>query len=123
MWDKELTGRFYHEIQPKVSFKVKFKDVNRHKEVTLTRLRFGKGLLGDTLYKIGRQNSNLCQFCHVKEDVKHYLCECANYQDLQVEVNDKVLMTGSVPSAKNLLREEKWFNDVWSYVIQTKRDI
>lgn len=56
-------------------------------------------------------------------EVNHYLFECLNYQDFQVELNDKVLTSGSLPSVKTLLGEKKWFNDVWQYIDQTKRDI
>ena len=77
-------GRFYHKIQQTVSLSVKYSDTNREKQTAITCLRFGKSLLGDVLDMLGHQNDNLCEYCHKKEDVNHFLIECRKYQDLHV---------------------------------------
>ena len=122
-WDSDTKGRFYYKIQPTVSLKVKFSDPNRSKQTSLTRLRFGKCLLGDVLHMMKKRNTDCCEFCHIKEDVSHFLMDCLDHQDLRININDKVLMAGQVPSVKTLLGDSRWFDEVWNYVVQTKRNI
>merc|ERR1711893_82812 len=80
-WNSGKKGRFYYKIQPTVSLSVKYSDFDREKQTTITRLRFGKSLLGDVLHTIGQRDNNLCQFCNQKEDVQHFLRDCQQYED------------------------------------------
>ena len=98
LWDGNKTGRFYHQLEPTVSQNIKYNDTNRAKQTCITRLRFGKCLLGDVLNKIGRKLTNKCDTCDVKEDVKHYLLVCPEYKDYQIDLNDKVISADYVPS-------------------------
>lgn len=95
--------------------------MNREKQTAITRLRFGKSLLGDVLHTLGKQNDNLCEFCHTKEDVQHFLRDCRKYNDFIVNMNDKLIEADVVPSLESLLGSSRWFDEVWSYVCKTKR--
>ena len=46
-WDYNDTGDFYRELQPTVSYKIKRLMPPRHKDVQITRLRFGHVKLGE----------------------------------------------------------------------------
>jgi len=48
-WDYSDTGDFYRELQPVVSYKIKRLMRPRHKDVQITRLRFGHVRLGEKL--------------------------------------------------------------------------
>ena len=122
-WNSSSKGRFYHKIQPKVSFQVKFSDNYREKQTTLTRLRFGKGLLNDVLHLMKKCDSELCDFCQIKENVSHFLLDCTEYNDMQVALFDKVLTAGEQPSIETLLGEKRWYDDVFDYVIKTGKKV
>ena len=123
MWDSNKKGRFYYKLQSTVSFAVKFSDSNRRKQTCITRLRFGKCLLGDVLFIMHKQNDNICETCHVKEDVQHFLMDCIAYGDMQVERNNKLLTADVIPCIETLLGDSKWYSDVWRYVLATQRQL
>jgi hypothetical protein len=81
-WSTSATGKFYKGIVPEVSGKVKYININRKKEVTLTRLRLGQCKLNKYLFNIKRHDTGLCDICRVDETVEHYLLHC--------EIKDKV---------------------------------
>lgn len=119
MWNCSKKGRFYHKLQPIVSHSVKYSDINKRKQTSITRLRFGKCKLADVNFMLGKLNNNLCDVCQVKEDVEHYINKCNKYNDYQVELNDKLLMCDVVPSVEVLLGNAKWYDDLWLYICQT----
>ena len=123
LWEANTKGRFYYKIQPSVSNVVKFSDPNKTKQTAITRLRFGKCLLGDVLFMLGKRNDNLCEYCHTKEDVRHFLIDCAEYQELHIQINDKVLMAGKIPSVETLLGDSRWYNDVWNFVLESHKSL
>ena len=55
MWDSNKKGRFYYKLQSTVFTVVKFSDSDRGKQTCITRLRFGKCLLGDVLFMMQNQ--------------------------------------------------------------------
>ena len=59
----------------------------------------------------------------MKEDVKHFLIDCSNFKDFQIELNEKLLTADTIPSVENLLGRPRWFNDVFNYVLQTQRSL
>ena len=123
MWNSSSKGRFYYKVQSTVSFVVKFSDSNRRKQTCITRLRFGKCLLGDVLFMMRKQNDNNCEACRVKEDVSHFLMDCNTYRDMQVIRNDKLLNADATPCIETLLGDPKWYSDVWRYVLATQRQL
>lgn len=76
-WNDSTTGGFYRSVEPIVNSKIKLKNINRRKEVTLTRLRLGKTRLNHNLRNIGCHPSGLCDTCQVDESVEHYLLNCS----------------------------------------------
>ena len=123
LWDLSSKGRFYYKIQPNVSFKVKYSDHHRATQTCITRLRLGKCLLNDVLYTYKVKDTNLCDFCDIKEDVTHFLLDCIDFQHLQQKIIDKFLSAGSQLTITSLLGDSKWYNDVWDYVIQSQKNI
>lgn len=122
-WDNTNKGRFYHQLEPKVANTVRYTEQNREKQTCLTRLRFGKCLIGDVLHVLGKRAHNRCNTCDVKEDVSHFLLHCMEYQEFQVELNDKLLNANHTPSIGSLLGNSMWYEDVWKYVLKTKRSL
>lgn len=123
LWDKSSKGRFYFRIQPEVSLEVKYSDHHRHKETTITRLRFGKCLLGDTLYLLGIRANNLCETCHVKEDVPHFLLHCSEYEEYMVDRNNRILNVGKNVNIESLLGDSKLYRYLWEYIVLSKKSL
>ena len=69
-------GKFYKAIEPQVSTKIKYQNENRNKEVTVTRLRFGKCKLNKYLKELNLHPDGECQHCGAQESVEHFLLEC-----------------------------------------------
>ena len=66
-WQKEYDGcekgKFYKVIEGRVCCKLKYRETNRRKEVTLTKIRLGKCKLHDCLHKLGLHVNGLCDAC------------------------------------------------------------
>ena len=122
-WDSDTKGRFYHKLQPKVSFEIKYYDACKAKQTCITRLRFGKCLLGDVLHMIGKRSDDLCEVCEVKEDVSHFLLHCKEYHDYLVELNGRILKRGFHPTIESLLGNPNLFDYVWAYVAKTQKSL
>ena len=122
-WETCKKARFYFKIQPIVSEQVKYTDKNKMKQTSITRLRFGKCLLANVLHDIGQKNDDQCEYCHVREDVQHFLMDCMRYTDHQVERNDIMLMAEVVPSLEEILQNPKWYDILWKYILQSGRSL
>lgn len=75
-WNKNKTGSFYRQIEPKVSTNIKYKNKNRKVETIITRLRLGKCRLNKYLKDIKCHETGLCSTCVVVETIEHYLLQC-----------------------------------------------
>ena len=75
MYDNDSKGQHYKCICPEVNTKIKFTDLNRRKEVQISRLRLGKVNLNERLL-IKRHENGLCSLCKVRENIKHVLLDC-----------------------------------------------
>ena len=106
-----------------MSENVKFSDKNKKKQTAITRLRFGKCLLSDVLHLFGKKENDRCDHCQVKENVKHFLIDCMQYNVYHVEMNDLLLMSGVVPSVENILGDAKWYDILWNFILQTERSL
>lgn len=61
-WDKDCSGRKYYRIQKSINAQgVKRK--NRKEETVLTRLRFDHTGLNETLFMLGKSQSDECMEC------------------------------------------------------------
>ena len=92
------------------------------KQTSITRLRFGKCLLANVLHAIGLKNDDQCEYCHVR-DVQHFLMDCTRYTDHQVERNDIMLMAEVIPSLGEIPRNQKWYDILWNYILQSGRSL
>ena len=78
-WTSSIHGKFYRKIEPTVSSKIKYSHSSRAKEVTVSRLRFGKCRLNDYLCSIKAADSEKCSECGVAtETVEHFVLDCPN---------------------------------------------
>ena len=87
----------------------------------MTRLRFGKCLLNDTLGLMNRHDSGLCDTCFVKEDVKHFLMDCVDYVPIQEILVQSLLDANSRMSVESLLGNSVHFDAVIDFVKKSKR--
>lgn len=93
-YDKSGKNLHYKQIEPSVSTKVKYTSTNRHKEITITRLRLGKCRLKNTLFKMKLADSPLCDTCNTHETIKHFLTECKKFNFKTPHLNNiKALLT------------------------------
>ena len=75
------------------------------------------------MYFMNKRDNDLCDFCHIKEDVSHFLLDCIDFQELQQIIIDKFLNEGSLITLEALLGDKKWYDDVWNYVKQSGKDL
>jgi hypothetical protein len=75
-YDSDLRGLHYKYICPVVNSSLKFTDLNRKKEVQISRLRLGKVNLNERLYLMKKHDSGLCSVCKVTENIDHLLLTC-----------------------------------------------
>jgi hypothetical protein len=75
-WKSGSTGEFFRKINPEVGNKITYTNSNRQKEITMTRLRFGKNTLNYYLNKMKIHADGMCNHCIVPEDTAHYLMNC-----------------------------------------------
>ena len=55
---------------------IKFTNVNRRKEVQISRLRLGRVNLNERLLCMKKHENGPCSFCKVRENIKHLLLDC-----------------------------------------------
>src|SRR6218665_3293909 len=75
-YDNNSKSQHYKCICPGVNTNIKFTDLNRRKEVQISRLRLGKENLNERLLLIKKHENGLCSLCNVRENIKHLLLEC-----------------------------------------------
>jgi len=68
MWDYSSAGDSYRWMCPMVSYKLKFHNKPRAKDVQITRLRLGHVKLKNTLYTIGEATDPNWETCGVLEE-------------------------------------------------------
>jgi len=79
IWTYSIHGQFYRKIEPKVSSQIKYSHPSRAKEVTMSRLRYGKCRLNDYLHNMKAIDSEKCSECSVAtETVEHFILDCPN---------------------------------------------
>lgn len=83
-WETIELATFYRDLVPEVSLSIKYEDSNRSRETAITRLRFSHSHLNADRYRTGCHDTPLCTICQDDETVQHYLFECLNYMDFQI---------------------------------------
>src|SRR6218665_3941984 len=59
----------------RVNTNIKFTDIDRRKEVQISRLRLGKVNQNERLL-MKKHGNGLCSLCKVRENIKHLLLDC-----------------------------------------------
>ena len=75
-WKSGSTGEFFRKINPEVGKNITYMNSNRQKEITMTRLRFGKNRLNYYMNKMNLHTDGNCNYCKVPEDTEHFLMNC-----------------------------------------------
>ena len=75
-YDNNAKGQHYKCICPEVNTNIKFTDMNRRKEVQISRLRLEKVNLNERLLLMKNMKNGLCSLCKVRENIKHLLLDC-----------------------------------------------
>src|SRR6218665_31366 len=75
-YDNDSKGQHYKCICPEVNTSIKFADMDRRKEVQISRLRLGKVNLNERLLLMKKHENGLCSFWKVRENINHLLLDC-----------------------------------------------
>lgn len=105
-YDKNLTARHYKTIEPIVNSKIKFSDKHRHKDVTITRLRFGWCRLNHCMFKMKLHPTGQCANCDKQETVEHFLlgCQMTKICDQQLTVKEALSVPANIDNIyKNII--------------------
>jgi len=75
LWSR---GHIIHHncIERLFEYSCQYSDTNRQKEVILSRLLLGRCGLNHYLHQMKRHPTGLCDTCHTKEDIEHYVLLC-----------------------------------------------
>src|SRR6218665_269252 len=101
-YDNNSKGQYYKCICPEVNTNIKFTDINRRKEVQISRLRLGKVNLNERLLPMKKQENGLCSLCKVRENIKHLLLDC-NKENISNILRDTCVAYKMDFNIKNLL--------------------
>ncbi len=105
--DLNDTGRHLYNIQEKVRGG-RMRGRNRKEEVLLTPLRIGHTGLNQTLCKIGKHPTGLCESCEILESVSHVLLECRKYEEERGEMFQVLKNDIANVSVQNILEGSSW---------------
>ena len=83
-WSKDQN--IFRSVCPRVTLKTKFNDVNRHKEIQITRLRFNSTILNGHLFSRGCHPTGECPHCSEFQDPHHIFMNCVHYQKYQMDL-------------------------------------
>ena len=68
-------------------------------------------------------SQGFCEFYRVKEDVKHYLIDCLEIQNLQEKLVREVMAKDMIVPVKTLLNGKYFYELIWGYVNKTGKKI
>jgi len=107
MWTNSQHGHFYRNIEPTVSWQIKYEHKNRNKEVTISRLRLGKCCVNEYLAMMKVVESDKCPECSTAvETVEHFLLQCPK-SDLCKDVLTACAQLKITPNIENILTNVK----------------
>jgi ribonuclease HI len=121
------TGQFLFAVRSSIGpRKWKF---TRREEVALTRLRTGHAGVASYLHRFKWQESPLCRFCTVPEDIEHYLLHCLRFSASRLALEIDLAQVAIVnPTLEQLLSggaqeatRQKVFAAILQYVRRTGR--
>ena len=117
-WDYSITGDFHREINPMVSYKLKFHTNPRAKDTQITRLRLGHVKLRNTLHTIGQATDPNCETCGVPEDVEHFFMECPKQRQLQHLLKQNCARHQLKFSIRTILKEAGCIDLIYNYLTE-----
>ena len=86
-YNSNSTAQHYKQIAPTVTTSLKYSDTeNRHREIVITRMRFGVVNTNKRLHRIGRKINPNCPYCDMPETIQHLLYECTDTHLLPADV-------------------------------------
>ena len=107
MWTNSQHGHFYWNIEPTVSWQIRYEHKNRNKEVTISRLRLGKCCVNEYLAMMKVVESDKCPECSTAvETVEHFLLQCPK-SDLCKDVLTACAQLKITPNIENILTNVK----------------
>ncbi len=119
-WQEKYTDAdgidWYKIVEPKVTVKIKHSRKNRRKDVTLTRIRFGKCMLNDMKYKMKLHPDENCEGCQVKETLEqHFLLDCpySKIGDKMKEITKKKYRRKAVG---RFIREKTFMDEIYKLI-------
>src|SRR6218665_2666565 len=101
-YDDNSKGQHYKCICTEVNTNIKFTDLNRRKEVQISRLRLGKVNLNERLLLMKKHENGLCSLCKVRENINHLLLDC-NKENISNILRDTCVEYKMDFNIKNLL--------------------
>jgi hypothetical protein len=122
-WNTEITGRYYHAIQPTVSKAIKFKAKNRNKETTITRLRIGRCGLNHFLHQNHQHSTGKCNNCGAKETIRHFLIECSGNAGLTKDLQSICQSKNMPANITSFLNSEECCDSIFKFIQSTGRRI
>lgn len=73
-WEEERKGLWLYKIQRRVG-ETRSIGRRRREEMIISRLRFGHIGLNNTLFVIGKHNTEICNYCE-EENIDHVILHC-----------------------------------------------
>ena len=119
-WDNEETGAFYRQLQPDVSYKIKYRIQLRRKDTTITRLRLGQSMTNVDLYKIRLRDNADCAICRTSETTEHYLLACPVQQQIQDELRRACIRINKPYDIKTTA---SCADVTYNWIVSTKRQL
>lgn len=123
LWDEETNGADYRIREPKVSYQTKYLDKPRLKEVTCTRLRFGKTALNGYLNKSGCHETGQCDTCDDTETIGHFLLHCPKQSDLTWKLKSELMHCNRTATLQNVLSSSSCINIIYNWLLTDGRRI
>lgn len=122
-WSLNNLSRIYKQLEPNVSFSIKYEHKSRFKDVMLSRLRFNCTCLNGHLYRINCHTNGNCDLCMDFEDPKHVLMDCVFYQDAQSALVSKLFSMRLPITYISLLSTTSIYDDISNFFLKLKRSI
>lgn len=92
-YNNSSRAKYYKQIEPNVSFQLKYKAKNKKKEGIVTRLRLGKTYLNYDLHRLKRHNTGFCDYCPgTFETIDHFLLQCS-FHEITSELENPTIQT------------------------------
>jgi len=122
IYNSSTHGLHYKIVQPSISRTCKFTyDRGRGLERITARLRLGKCLLNNYLYKLKLHPSGLCDVCGSAETIEHYLIDCVNQTTLRCLLASICNHANTRLTLHTILNNHECLKQIYVYIVSTGR--